>query len=602
MPPVSTRAARRAPSRVRRLPARARAWLRSPHVPQRFSRARHRFDPAAALTRLLDRLGTRRLEHVVVVADEVTPSLADVLARLAGSEVTVIVRRPPATTTVTAAVHVATRTAERVTVLLRVAPPDAILEVSRQPNDKQAALRHLFWFLRDGGTYLAADAWAAPTSRNPTMRTALAELRAAADGVEATGTPEPGPEAIAESRERAASVAALRRVGDDVEVVKSGDHLRKLRDWEADATLDARLGPTWGATVHEEPAFVFSPGNAVAVHGEGLHEVGRQTFDVPEMRVRRYDGATLAARQLVTIGDFAAPDTFRHPHQRRLHNGKVLGFASAHTGRVREHVPGSPTREVAGALFHLDTEFPNHFGHVTTEVLSRCWGWAHALELEPALRPLVSIGSGQHEVARFQLEMLAGLGIDVSDVEVVRHGERLLVERLYAATPRFENPHHTHPALAETWRRLAAGLPDVPSPVRSERLFVSRRTDKRACVDRPEVEAFFAGEGFAIVYPEDFTYPQQRALFTQARVIAGFGGSGMFGMMFAPSARVIVIAADGYGASNEELIAATNGNELHYFWGTSQQRPRGHHDLRVFNSPFTFDLGRFAPDLRAAIR
>ncbi|MDM7854040.1 glycosyltransferase family 61 protein [Cellulomonas alba] len=590
------------------MPTRARAWLRSPHVPRRLSPARHHFDATAAVARLVGHLGGRAsvVEHVVVVADELTPALAGTLAaHLPAAHVTAVVRRattpavPPSVS-----VRVATKTAARVQVLMEVPPPDAILEVSQRPNDKHAALLHLFTFLRDRGAYLAAAATAGPSGRDPVMREALADLAAAADGtgVPAGAKPESVPGVVAESLERAASVASVRTVRGDVVVVKRGDHLRKLRDWAADATLDARLGPTWGATVHEEPAFTFTATNVVTAYGEGLREVGRRTFHVPEMRVRRYDGATVAARQLVTIGDYATPDTFRHPHQRRLHNGKVLEFATAHTGRVRAHIAAEPTREVAGALFHLDTEFPDHFGHVTTEVLSRCWGWEVARELDPAVRPLVSIGVGEDHVASFQLQMLAALGIDVGDVEVVRHGERVLVERLYAATPRFENPHHTHPELAETWRRLADGLDRVESPVDGDRIFVSRRGDKRACVDRPQVERFFADEGFAIVYPEDYAYAEQRALFAQARCVAGFGGSGMFGVMFAPTARVVVIAADGYGASNEELIAATNGNELHYFWGTSLERPTGRHDLRVFNSRFTFDLDRFRPALRAAIR
>jgi capsular polysaccharide biosynthesis protein len=586
---------------------RAGAWLRSPHVPRRLSRARHHFDATAALTRLLAQLGAtaRVVEHVVVVADELTPALASaVAASQPAAHVTALVRG--AATTAAASrvlsVRVATTTAARVQVLMEIAPPDAIVEVSQRPNDKQAALRHLFTFLRDGGAYLAAAATSGPSGRDRLMREALADLAAGANAAAAPADAKLEPGARAEKLERTASVASFRAVGGDVVVVKRGDHLRKLRDWATDATLDARFGRTWGATVHEELAFTFTATNAVAVYGDGLREVGRRAFDVPEMRVRRYEGATVAARQLVTIGDYIAPDTFRHPHQRRLHNGMVLDFATAHTGRVQAHVPAAPTREVAGALFHLDTEFPNHFGHVTTEVLSRCWGWEVARALDPAVRPLVSIGAGQERVASFQLEMLSAVGIDVRDVEVIHHGERVLVERLYAATPRFENPHHAHPALAETWRRLGEALAPALSPVPNERVFVSRRGGKRACVDGPEVERFFADEGFAIVYPEDYSYPEQRALFAQARCVAGFGGSGMFGVMFAPSARVVVIAGDGYGASNEELIAATNGNELHYFWGTSLERPSGRHELRVFNSPFTFDLDRFRPALRAAIR
>ena len=49
----------------------------------------------------------------------------------------------------------------------------------------------------------------------------------------------------------------------------------------------------------------------------------------------------------------------------------------------------------------------------------------------------------------------------------------------------------------------------------------------------------------------------------------------MFNMMFAPTARVIVISSQNYNAENEYLIAAANGNEIHYFLdGRPKSRPR----------------------------
>ncbi|MDM7854039.1 glycosyltransferase family 61 protein [Cellulomonas alba] len=536
---------------------------------------------------------------MVVIADSMSAALRDALATaFTGATTTVIVRREPEVDLPGATVHVATRTEQRALILAAVPAPDTIVDLSRRPNDKQGALRRLFGFLADGGVYLSADA---STTDSDAMRAALEELAAAPevpDELPVVRDADP----VSEARERAFAVRSFARVGDDVVVVKQGDHLRKLRDWDADGVLTARLGTTWGATLLEEPAFTFEPTNTVTVYGEGLVDVARRSFDVPEMRVRVYEGATIAARQLVTLGDLVAPDSFRHPHQGRLHNGKVLAFSSPYVGRLQPDVPREPTGEVEGALFHLDTEYPNHFGHITTEVLARCWGWEHARALEPGLRPLVAVGPGQPGVAQFQLDLLAGVGIDMSDPVVIWPGQRLRVERLYAATPQFENPHHTHPRLADVWSRLADGLGRGPSPVANERVFISRRHAKRECLNREEIEAFFADAGYAVVYPEQYSYAEQCAIFSQARLLAGFGGSGMFGMMFARRARVVIISGDGYHANNEELMAATNGNELHYFWGTSVDRPARAYDHSVLNSDFTFDLDRFRTELSAAIR
>jgi capsular polysaccharide biosynthesis protein len=591
------------PPRLRREATRARAWLSSPHLPLHRLHIASQPDAGAALTRLLGHLPTACQEHTVVLADSLSTALRDALATgLPSTRVTVFVRREPSGPVGAVAVRVAATTAARAQLLMELPAPDTILDVSSRASAKQGALRHLFVFLRDGGTFASADAYAGAAAQDATMRATLRDLEALEVDREVPAIGPSKADDAAQAQERALAVRSFARIGDDAVVVKRGDHLRKLRDWRADAILDARLGRTWGETVVHEPSFMFHARSTVSVYGDALIDVARSAFDVPDMRVRRYDGATVAPRQLVTIGDFAAPDTFRHPHQRRLHNGRVLAYASPYVGRVQPHLPSEPTLEVGGALFHLDTEFPNHFGHITTEVLSRCWGWAHARALEPGLRPLITIGPGQREVAQFQLDLLAAVGIDMSDPVVVRAGQRLRVEHLYAATPQFENPHHTHPGLAQVWRTLAEGLRPGPSPVQNERVFVSRRHDKRACLDRREVEEFFADAGFAIVYPETYSLAEQCAIFGQARLLGGFGGSGMFGMMFAPQARVIVISGDGYGANNEELIAATNGNELHYFWGRSVHRPRHRYDHSVLNSDFTFDLDRFRPALRAAIR
>ena len=40
-------------------------------------------------------------------------------------------------------------------------------------------------------------------------------------------------------------------------------------------------------------------------------------------------------------------------------------------------------------------------------------------------------------------------------------------------------------------------------------------------------------------FPKDHSYLDQKMMFERARVIAGFGGSGMFNMMFAPHATVV---------------------------------------------------------------
>ena len=53
-----------------------------------------------------------------------------------------------------------------------------------------------------------------------------------------------------------------------------------------------------------------------------------------------------------------------------------------------------------------------------------------------------------------------------------------------------------------------------------------------------------------------------------------------------------LISGDSYNAENEHLIAAVNGNDLHYFWGRSEIPMPNRFSLEAFRSVFSFDLRR----------
>jgi hypothetical protein len=67
---------------------------------------------------------------------------------------------------------------------------------------------------------------------------------------------------------------------------------------------------------------------------------------------------------------------------------------------------------------------------------------------------------------------------------------------------------------------------------------------------------------------------EQVALFAGARVVAGFGGSLMFGLMHAQRLEsLVVISHKPYVARNEHRFASVLGGELHYFWQPSDIEP-----------------------------
>jgi capsular polysaccharide biosynthesis protein len=100
------------------------------------------------------------------------------------------------------------------------------------------------------------------------------------------------------------------------------------------------------------------------------------------------------------------------------------------------------------------------------------------------------------------------------------------------------------------------------------KIFVTRTAGtNRCCHNASDVESLFASHGFAVLQPETLTLPEQAAVFAQARVVAGFGGSGMFNLLFADALEsLIVLNQSSYWGRSEHLFAAALGVESHFFW------------------------------------
>jgi capsular polysaccharide biosynthesis protein len=94
-----------------------------------------------------------------------------------------------------------------------------------------------------------------------------------------------------------------------------------------------------------------------------------------------------------------------------------------------------------------------------------------------------------------------------------------------------------------------------------------------------------------IVRPERHGIPEQAALFAQARVVAGFGGSGMFNLLYAESLEtVIVLNQSAYWGRSEHLFAALHGADTHVFWS----EPEGGHpegSYEAHQAAWEFDVG-----------
>lgn len=259
------------------------------------------------------------------------------------------------------------------------------------------------------------------------------------------------------------------------------------------------------------------------------------------------------------------------------------------------HAPPAPRAEqkhLTGAYFYLDSEARGHYGHATTEQLSRLWAWREAKAAEPGLKAMMF--RGRRAFQPYETALYGAAGIDPDDL-VCLDNATVTVERLYAATPMFSQPQYVHPDLpAAVWSPTGAALaaqgPDRAYPAR---ILVSRRREKRACENGPEVEALFTTYGFEVIYPEDYSLTEQARIFREADVIAGYSGSGMFTTMFSGEPKhVILVQSESYTAKNEVMIAAALGHRLDIAWCVAEKPWEAGWRREVFHSSYRFDHGR----------
>lgn len=489
----------------------------------------------------------------------------------------------------------------RVDYLAGIPRPQLIIE--RWPKRKQQSfsdLRHLYWLLPEGGVYVLEGFdsdrdWLADRA-GESVFDLLARL------APFTGPGQPAVENPSkEDRDLFASIEDL-DIGDDVAALtKRNEHLVKLRDGNANEILDLRLGSAWGELITTRAGYKYVSRARVTSYGPGPIDTEPQTITVPDLHLRRYDDVTCHPNQIVEREGYFLPDSFRHPLQRRLRNHTLMG-----SGKFLDRHPDRhllrPERRLDGGYFFLDTEFPGHFGHVVTEVVSRYWGWQEALARGHDVRPLLGLAGEATSMPTFQRQIFDQLGIPTDDVEYIGPNECVQVESLFAASPAFAMPKYVDAGLEDTWNLIGAHRRSEPAETPA-RVFVSRRpTPQRSCTNTAEVEEFFRSQGFAILYPEDLDYWSQVEIFAGAKIIAGFGGSGLFNIMHAPGAKVIIIAGHSYTAANELLIASVRGNDLHYFWGESTvQHPEGQWNRSAFVSNFSFELDRHRASLTELI-
>ncbi|MDE0775805.1 MAG: glycosyltransferase 61 family protein [Nocardioides sp.] len=374
---------------------------------------------------------------------------------------------------------------------------------------------------------------------------------------------------------------------------KGRAHLLKVRDAQALTVLAQREPGLEVSVVGEQPACRLTTHDHRQYGAPAAGEQLPAVLESPPLAVRRYDGAvTLPLNSLAYHGRTLLPDSFRW-HLADVPTAWGISDTGTRFARLKPH--DEPTH-LPGSFFHFGYNNSGHFGHLMTEALAKLWGWDAAKADDPSLKILCRLhpDRAQGPDKRLESRLLPAYGIAPDDIAWA--DGPVTVDRLYACTPMWHNaaPFHAHDGLRADWARLREGLlrERTGRPAGPERIFVTRRGGNRTCRNVEQVEALFEAAGYTVVFPGPLPLEEQVALFAGARVVAGFGGAGMFNLAYAERLEsVVVLNQWAYEARNEQLFAAVHGAACHTFWSPPDVDHDGGRSYQAHQSSWEFDLG-----------
>jgi capsular polysaccharide biosynthesis protein len=465
----------------------------------------------------------------------------------------------------------------------RLGPVDVIVDLLRAPfAEHQRAWTALVYHLNPGGAY-AIDRRLVIERSDPDL---LAWLKRVGDLTDRSPD--------AKRSEPAEATAEIVLTSQLVLTVKRHRHYLKLRDTNVAELLATR-----------EPAFRVTelqtlPAGELVSRAEVVsHEADvpipwlPKTMPYPPMHLRHYQGRVgFLGSSLVNTETAILPDSFRWHLEPNPRNPKIKSVSPTFA-RIPEHL--TPKDTLGGNYFHMDPNGVGHFGHFMTESISRLWAWDEAKRQFPDLKAIYRIRDIKKADDRFERRLMMAYGIAAKDIVAVDRS--VYLESLVSATTMWHNavPHYVHPELAAVWDRISSNIvaPDAPT---YERVFISRSGQwwRRVCRNLPDVEKFFEAHGFEIVYPEHLDLPTQAGIFANASIIAGFGGSAMFNVMYAKQLKAfILLAHEAYTARNEHLYTSLIGCPVHYFWSKPDiPHPVDGWAQAAFDSDWEFDFAR----------
>jgi len=210
--------------------------------------------------------------------------------------------------------------------------------------------------------------------------------------------------------------------------------------------------------------------------------------------------------------------------------GAAARWPGGHTRSVEGLSTGPRNFETDDIQYDLDTaiymdhSISVHYGHFIGDCLCRLHAWDVCRALFGDVKVIIADGIQRS----FQTPLLNAA--DVPTQDIIKISGLVRCKRLVLATQSLGVEQYASPTSSRLWGTIRDRLAvrDVSMP---DRIYLSRSGIKdRKLLNETDVERVFERHGFLTFRPESFSVKEQIELMSNALLVAGPGGSGMFNL------------------------------------------------------------------------
>jgi hypothetical protein len=226
---------------------------------------------------------------------------------------------------------------------------------------------------------------------------------------------------------------------------------------------------------------------------------------------------------------------------------------------------------ISGVTYSADSEF-NGYGHLLLEALSQIW----AVKDARANRVLISDKAASYFTPLFEPFDLPPL---------VTFKRPVQFESLIVANQCYVLDESITTKFTEICTRIRDHFDPSGAPTR--KLYVSRSgAAQRKLENEAEVENVMRARGFEIIHPEKLKVSDQVRVFSNAAVIVGAVGSGLYNAAFSrPGTRRLILAPPQFYTRNDMLLSALTGVPPIYVFGEQERMTRSQSMTAGWNLP-----------------